>query len=397
MTTGLLVEGLETIGGHAVGASPERVDARVKLSGRAEFVGDMEVAGMVHGKVLRSPYAHAIIRSIDTSVAEEMPGVVGVLTAADLRDIDAFYGHAIRDRPVVADERVRFVGEPVAAVAALTETQAEEALRRISVDYEVLPSVVTIETAIASETTHIHTKPNRNGFAHGLGTLPEREGNVCFRYGFKRGDVDEAFANADIIVEDQYWFPGVYQYSMETHTVIAHHQDEEITMWAACQHPYLVRAEIAEVFGVALDKVRVIVPYLGGGFGSKSYTKMEPITVALSRKAGRPVKLVNRVDESMVTTRRHGMTARMRTAATASGDLLGRDVEIWLDTGAYADNGPRVTATAGDAGPGPYRWPSIRVNAHCVYTNTPPSGSYRAFGATHLQWIGESQIDEVSR
>ena len=143
--------------------------------------------------------------------------------------------------------------------------------------------------------------------------------------------------------------------------------------------------------------MRVIVPYLGGGFGSKSYTKMEPVTVALARKAGRPVRVQNRVDESMATTRRHGMRCRMRTAMNAEGRLLGRDVECWFDTGAYADNGPRVTATGGDAAPGPYRWEAFRVGADCVYTNTAPSGSYRAFGATHLQWIGEQQVDELSR
>jgi CO/xanthine dehydrogenase Mo-binding subunit len=171
----------------------------------------------------------------------------------------------------------------------------------------------------------------------------------------------------------------------------------EITLWATCQHPFLVRAEIAALFERPLSSVRVIVPYLGGGFGSKSYTKMEPIAVALARKARRPVRIQNAVGESMVTSRRHGMKARVRTAATSDGRLLGRDVECWFDTGAYADNGPRVTATGGDAAPGPYRWESFRVDARCVYTNTAPSGSYRAFGATHLQWIGESQVDEIAR
>jgi CO/xanthine dehydrogenase Mo-binding subunit len=158
-----------------------------------------------------------------------------------------------------------------------------------------------------------------------------------------------------------------------------------------------VRAELAALFGVPFANVRIVVPYLGGGFGSKSYTKLEPLTVAMARKAGRPVRIQNRVDESMVTTRRHGMVCRMRTAATREGRLLGREVDVRLDTGAYADNGPRVTATAGDAAPGPYRWAAFRVDAACVYTNTAPAGSYRAFGATHLQWIGESQVDEVAR
>src|SRR5208282_332172 len=213
----------------------------------------------------------------------------------------------------------------------------------------------------------------------------------------RRGDVDRAFAEAAVVVEGEYTFPAVYQYSMETHTTIAHWHGGELTLWSSCQHPFLVRQEIAVLFGLPLDLVQVIVPFLGGGFGSKSYTKMEPLTAAIARKAGRPVRILNGVHESMITTRRHNMSCRMRTAAAADGTVLGRTAEAWLDTGAYADNGPRVTATAGDAAPGPYRWQAVQVQAHCVYTNTGPAGSYRAFGATHLQWIGESQLDEVAR
>ena len=184
---------------------------------------------------------------------------------------------------------------------------------------------------------------------------------------------------------------------METHATIANYHGDGVTLWANCQHPFLVQAEIADLFGLDIGAVRIVVPYLGGGFGSKSYTKMEPLTVALARKAGRPVRIVNAVEESMVTSRRHGMRCWMRTTGAADGTLLTREVRFWMDTGAYADNGPRVTATAADAAPGPYRFEAVEVEANCVYCNTPPSGSYRAFGATHLQWIGESQIDEVAR
>src|SRR5262249_51739964 len=183
----------------------------------------------------------------------------------------------------------------------------------------------------------------------------------------------------------------------ETHTVVAQVEGEEIVLWSSCQHPFLVRAEIAALFAVPLANVRIQVPYLGGGFGSKSYTKMEPIAVALARKARRPVRVQNSVFESMVTTRRHGMRCRMRTAMTSEGRLLGRGGELWFAPGGYADNGPGVTATGGDAAPGPYRWEAYRVDAACVYTNTAPAGSYRAFGATHLQWIGELQVDELAR
>ncbi|HLH67362.1 MAG TPA: xanthine dehydrogenase family protein molybdopterin-binding subunit [Solirubrobacteraceae bacterium] len=380
-----------------VGASRPRKDGHEKVTGQAQFVGDMEMAGMLHGKVLRSPLAHALIRSIDFSRALAIDGVVAVLTGADLQDIEPYYGHAIKDRPILALDRVRFAGEPVAAVAAVDEATAEAAVREIDVDYEELPVLATIEQALAPGAPRLHERRPKVGLFHGLGELGEQRGNVCYRHEIVAGDMSAATAGAPISVEGTYTFPAVYQYSMETHATIAHYHGDGVTLWANCQHPFLVQAEIADLFGLEIGSVRIIVPYLGGGFGSKSYTKMEPLTVALARKAGRPVRIVNAVDESMVTSRRHGMRCWMRTTAAADGTLLAREAKFWMDTGAYADNGPRVTATAADAAPGPYRWRAVDIQADCVYCNTPPSGSYRAFGATHLQWIGESQIDEVAR
>jgi CO/xanthine dehydrogenase Mo-binding subunit len=380
-----------------VGRAMPRVDASEKLRGEASYVGDIVLPGMLHGKVLRSPLPHARIRSLDAAAAEELEGVVAVLTAADLVDGDPYWGHAIKDRPIVAIDKVRHVGEPVAAVAAVDEATAEAAVALIDVDYEELPVAGTIEQALAPDAPLIHDARIKPGLFHGLALDEERDGNICYRYAIDEGDVEGLFAGADIVVEGDFEFPGVYQYAMETHTVVAEASDAGITVWATCQHPFLVRAEIADLFGMPLSRVRVIVPYLGGGFGSKSYTKMEPVTVALARKAGRPVRIQNRVDESMATTRRHGARIHMRTAADADGRLLARDVRVDFDTGAYADNGPRVVATGGDAAPGPYRWAGVRVRATCVHTNTAPSGSYRAFGASHLGWAGELQVDEVGR
>ena len=380
-----------------IGRSYPRRDAHEKLRGQAQFVGDIVVPRMLHGKALRSPLAHARIVSIDTSAAEKIPGVVCVLTGADLTDIDPYYGHAIKDRPIVAIDKVRFHGEQVAAVAAETPAAAAAGVEAIEVEYEELPAIPNVRKAVAPGAPLVTEVDAKQGLFHGLGELAPRDGNVCYRYRIDRGELEAVFARADVVVEGEYEFPAVYQYAMETHTVIAQYEGDEISLWATCQHPFLVRAEIADLFGVPVANVRIQVPYLGGGFGSKSYTKMEPLAVALARKAGRPVRIQNRVSESMVTTRRHNMWCRMRTAATAEGRLLARDVECLFDTGAYADNGPRVVATGGDAAPGPYRWAAYRVDAACVYTNLAPAGSYRAFGATHLQWIGESQVDEVAR
>lgn len=387
----------ETTTRAQIGVSRPRRDAREKLRGQAQFVGDMLVPRMLHGRVLRSPIAHGRIVSIDTSAAEAMPGVVCVLTGADLQDIGPYYGHAIKDRPIIAIDKVRFHGEPVAAVAAETPAAAAAAVDAIVVEYEELPVIADVGQATAPGAPLVTDREAKPGLFHGLGELEPRDRNVCYRYRLDKGEVEAVFAHADIVVEGEYEFPAVYQYAMETHTVIAQVEGDEISLWANCQHPFLVRAEIADLFRVPVANVRIQVPYLGGGFGSKSYTKMEPLTVALARKAGRPVKIQNRVGESMVTTRRHNMRCRMRTAATADGRLLAREVTALFDTGAYADNGPRVVATAGDAAPGPYRWEAYRVDVSCVYTNLAPAGSYRAFGATHMQWIGESQVDEVAR
>jgi CO/xanthine dehydrogenase Mo-binding subunit len=392
-------EGEGVIASGAIGQNAPRVDAIAKVTGQAQFAGDLRIPGMSYGRILRSPYGHARIVAIDTSRAEALPGMIAVMTGRNLPTATPNYGHALKDRPVIAIDRVRFVGEPVVAIAAEDAAIADEAITLIDVDYEELPAAVTIEAALADGAPHLHDVVNlRAGLFHGLGEIRLEPGNVCYHHAFARGEVERLFAEAEIVVEGEYTFPAVYQYALEPHTTIAQWSGEDdLTVWSSCQHPFLVRAELADLFGLPVGAVRVVVPYLGGGFGSKSYTKMEPITAALARVAGRPVRIANSVDEAMVTTRRHGMRAWMRTAATRDGRLLAREVRAWFDTGAYADNGPRVVATGADAAPGPYRWEAVTVDAWGVYTNTSPAGSYRAFGASHLQWCGELQIDEIAR
>ena len=383
----------------AVGTNAPRIDAVAKVTGAAQFTGDLRLPGLASGRILRSPYPHARIVAIDASRAATLPGVIAVMTGQNLPSADPYYGHALKDRPVLAIDRVRFVGEPVAAIAAEDPSIADEAVNLIEVEYEELPAAITIEQALAPDAPLLHDAPSlRAGLFHGLGEIRLAAGNVCYHHAFARGDIERLFATADVVVEGEYTFPAVYQYALEPHTTIAHWiATDDLTVWSSCQHPFLVRAELADLFGLPGGAVRVVVPYLGGGFGSKSYTKMEPITASLARLAARPVRIANSVDEAMVTTRRHGMRAWLRTAAAADGRLLAREVRAWFDTGAYADNGPRVVATGADAAPGPYRWQAVKVDAWGVYTNTSPAGSYRAFGASHLQWCGELQIDEIGR
>ncbi|HEY3151050.1 MAG TPA: xanthine dehydrogenase family protein molybdopterin-binding subunit [Candidatus Binatia bacterium] len=361
-----------------VGHSVARVDGVEKVTGKAKFVGDLIIPGMLHGKILRSTYPHARIRSIDASNAESLSGVVAVLTAADIADLNPIYN----GRPVIAMNKVHYVGEPVAAVAALDLPTAEEASALIEVDYEELPAVVGIDAAIRKDAALIHEEKGSN-----IGTHEKVE----------RGNIDEGFAQSDVIVEDTFTFPMVYHYAMEPHSVIAQYDgDDEITVWSSAQHPFQVRGDISRLFKVPPSKVRMIINYLGGGYGSKSYTKFEPLAVALARKAKRPVRICNSVGESMVTVRRHGARVRIKTGAKRDGTIMAREAEIYLDTGGYDDNGPQVTARSATRVIGPYWIPHIRTNAYQVYTNTGSAGSYRAIGAPQVIYAGESQIEMIA-
>lgn len=360
-----------------VGHSVARVDGVDKVTGKAKFVGDIAVPGMLYGKILRSPYAHARIRAIDVKPAETLPGVFAVLTAADLTDLSPIYN----GRPVIAIEKVRYAGEPVAAVAAVDLATAEEALTLIRVEYDELPAVTGIDAALQSGAPLVHE---------------QKGGNIGTHEKVVRGDVEEGFAQSDEIVEDIFTFPMVYHYAMEPHSVIAHYGDDEITVWSSAQHPFQVRGDISRIFKVPPSKVRLIIAYLGGGYGSKSYTKFEPLVVALARKAKYPVRVCNSVGESMVTVRRHGARVRLKTGIKRDGTIMARAAEIFLDTGGYDDNGPQVTARSATRVIGPYWIPNIRTDAYQVYTNTGSAGSYRAIGAPQVIYAGESQIEMLA-
>lgn len=357
-----------------VGRSVPRVDGIEKVTGQAKFLGDLIVPGMLHGKILRSVYPHARILSIDTSKAEALPGVAAVLTAVDLGDVVPTYN----GRPVIGVNKVRYIGEPVAAVAAADLATAEEAISLIDVKYEELPPVIGIDLARASGAPLIHE---------------DHSDNICSHERVERGNIQEGFAQSDLVVEDQFTFPMVYHYAMEPHSVIAHWNDEGVTVWSSAQHPFQVRNDIAKLFHIAPSRVRMVISYLGGGYGSKSYTKFEPLVVALARKARAPVRVCNSVSDSMLTVRRHSARVRVKTGFKQDGTLMAREAEIYLDTGAYDDNGPQVTIRAATRILGPYRIPNILTNAYSVYTNSGSAGSFRAIGAPQVIFAGESQID----
>jgi len=385
-----------------IGKTFRRLDYETKVTGRAQYLADMNVPGMLHGKILRSPYPHARIARIDASKAEKIPGVMAVLTRDDIlhdEGIEPFYGPVFKDQTIVATEKVRHVGDPVAAVAALTIDAAEAAVKLIEVDYEELPAVLNIEDSLKPGAMLVHdsVKLPASGFAD-LAELKPIEGtNLCTHFRLNRGDIDKGFAEADHVFEDTFTLPATQHSFLETHACIASVEPGgRITVWATTQNPFVVRTQLANIFKVPVSKVRVIVPYLGGGYGGKVYPKVEPITVALSQKAGRPVRIVLSREEVFYTITKHAAVIRMKTGVKKDGTLIARECEIHLDTGAYAEIGPRVAKKSGYTAAGPYKIPNLKIDSYSVYTNKPPAGAFRGFGVSQSAWAVESQMDIIA-
>src|SRR5882672_3437534 len=380
---------------RVVGQSVPRVDGLEKVTGRARYVTDLVIPGMAHAKVLRSPYAHARVRTVDVTRARARPGVLAALCGADLTWCEPYYGPAYRDRPVLAIDVARYEGEPVAAVAAVDEATADAALELIEVDYEPMPPVITLEEALAPGAPLVHTgKPQAGIFADLASLRPVPGTNVCHQFHFARGDSAGALATADLVLDETYRFPPVQHVALEPHAVVAAWDETgALTLWASSQNPYSVRVELAKMFDVPLARIRVIVPHLGGGFGSKTYAKLEPLAAALARAAGRPVRLAASVTEAFQTVRRCAARVHVRVGFRRDGALVAVECDADYDVGAYADIGPRVVQKATYTATGPYRVPHVALDARAVYTNTTPGGAFRGFGVPQLAWALESVLD----
>ena len=385
-----------------IGKTVRRLDYETKVTGSARYLADMSVPGLCHGKILRSPYPHARIKRIDAAKAAKVAGVVAVLTRDDIlqdEGIEPFYGPVFKDQTLVAVEKVRHVGDPVAAVAALTVDAAEEALSLIEVDYEELPAVLDVRQALEASAILVHdsVKLPTSGFADLAEIKPVDGTNICTHFKLQRGDIDKGFAEADRIFEDTFTLPATQHSFLETHACIASVEPGgRITVWTTTQNPFVVRTQLANIFKVPVSKVRVIVPYLGGGYGGKVYPKVEPITVALAQKAGCPVRVVLSREEVFYTITKHAAAIRMKTGVKNDGTLVARECEIHLDTGAYAEIGPRVAKKSGYTAAGPYRIPHLKIDSYSVYTNKPPAGAFRGFGVSQSAWAVESQMDIIA-
>jgi CO/xanthine dehydrogenase Mo-binding subunit len=382
------------IGRPAIG-----LDAPEKVTGTARFAFDMQLPGMLHGKILRSPHAHARIRGIDASAALALPGVHAVVTGEDLVGLDPHYGVVIRDQPILAIGKVRYHGDSVAAVVAEDEPTAYRALALIRVDYEILPALMEIEDALAPGSPELFeneaaTAPAFLGGGASGQVTPGR--NLLYEYSFADGALEPAFARADRVFEDRFTFSRMNHFHLEAHVAVARVAGERIELWGNNQDPFVIRRDISRVFGWPEHRIRIQTEFIGGGFGGKSYCKIEPLAVLLAMKAGRPVRLALSMDESIHTLSQHAMILRLRTGVMTDGRFVAREARIDLNCGSYADASAVVANKVAYRVPGPYRWDAVLSVARCVRTTNIPAGSFRGFGGTQASWASESQIDMIA-
>ncbi|MBI2880650.1 MAG: molybdopterin-dependent oxidoreductase, partial [Candidatus Tectomicrobia bacterium] len=366
-----------------IGKRLPRLDAWEKVTGQAVYVSDFKRPGMLTAKVLRSPIPHGKILRIDTSRAERLAGVQAVLTGKDGPGVRFGVTDGPIDQLPLQIDRVRFVGDEVAAVAAVDADAALEALSLIRVDYEDLPAVFDPEEAFSEDAVEIHEGKRRN---------------VAKEYHRHFGDVERAFAGADHIFEDELRTHFVSPCPVEPHGCVAEYaRGGRLTVWPSTQNPHPARERLARVVGLPVSRVRVTNNHIGGAFGSKiDIEPLEPITALLAMKAMKPVKLQYSREEYFIYTRtRHPMIIRQKTAVSKEGKLQGRHVTILTDNGAYTSHGHRVTSLAGNTPPVLYRNPHYKFDAYVVYTNKPYGGAYQGYGNPQASFAQESHFNRI--
>ena len=382
-----------------VGRSIPRLEARQKVTGRAEYVHNLRLPGMLYGKIFRSTVAHGRIRGIDAAAARAVGGVYRVVTAEDLRTIvpDPYYGPAFHDQPILAVDKVRYVGEPVAVVLAADPHVAEEAAHLIVAEYDELPAVFDEVEAVTSKAiVHDVLKP--------AGTFPDLKHlkgrtntNVALDFHLRRGDAERALAAADRVFEHTFRTQQVMHTPLEPLVSVAESTATSLTIHTASQSPSFVRIEVARLLGWPENRIRVRTPFLGGGFGAKLYIKLEALVAVLALLTRRPVKIALTMAEQFFTITKHASTFRIKSAVTRDGRITARHCEVWWNGGAYADIGPRVTQKSGFTAPGPYDIEHVAIDSYALYTNLPPAGALRGFGIPQLVWAYESHTDLIAR
>ena len=375
------------------------LDGLDKLSGAARYTFDLSLPGMLHAKIFRSPIAHGRIRSIDVAAAKAHPGVASVFTSDDIRRIipNPYYGPAFHDQPILAIDKVRHIGEPVAVVLAEDPHVAEEAARLITAEFDELPAVMDEVEAVTSKTI-VHDVLKPAGTFPDLKHLEGRKGtNVALDFQLRRGDAKKAFAEAAHVFEHTFRTQQVMHTPLEPMVSVVEPGQGTLTIHTASQSPSFVRIEMARLLGWPENRVRVKTAYLGGGFGAKLYIKLEALASALALLTRRPVKISLGMDEQFFTITKHPSTFRIKSAVDKHGRITARECEVWWNGGAYADIGPRVTQKSGFTAAGPYDIDNVHIDSYALYTNRPPAGALRGFGIPQLVWAYESHTDLIAR
>jgi len=378
-------------GFRVIGQPHRKLDGLAKATGAALYADDLTLPGMLHAKILRSPHAHARIRSIDTSAALALPGVHAVITG---KDLPIPYGVIpwTQDEHALAPDKVRFIGDEVAAVAALDEDTANLALKKLRVEYEPLRAFLEPEEALATPEPQIHEQTPEQ-------RAKEHRGNVSKQVRLEFGEVDAAFAAADVVVEGHYRFHGTTHAPIEPHCALAQYSaDGVLTVWSSTQITHYVQKALARVLELSEARVRVIQPALGGAFGGKSDPfALEFVVAKLAMLTGRPVKCLWTREEVFYAHRgRHPMKLAYRTAASKDGKLAAVDAKILIDGGSYSSFGLVTTYYSGQLLTGPYHFPTYRFDSTRVFTNKPPCGPKRGHGSVQPRFAFEVQLDELS-
>jgi CO/xanthine dehydrogenase Mo-binding subunit len=379
-----------------VGRSVPRIDGLDKITGAARFVDDLSFGpDLLHAEIVASPHAHARILAIDTYRAEQVPGVVRVVTG---KDFQRPFGLYMEDRHVFAQDRVRFVGEQVAAVIARTRRAAIRAARLVEVTYDPLPAVLDVTTALRDDAIRLH--PDLGDYPHVPWFLPQAGTNIAHWRKLRKGDVDAGFAAADVVLADSYTVPRYAHAAIEPHAVVAEMSPAgRLTVWSASQSPYTQRDLFAQALDLPHQQIRVITPYVGGGFGGKAGVTMEILGAALAAAVrGHPVKVHwSREQEFTNTYQRQGLVAHLEVGARRDGTITALRHTLHWDAGAYVEYGANVVNAAGLSATGPYRIDNVQLDSVCLYTNLPPGGPYRGFGYSEFHFGLESHLDRVAR
>ena len=356
---------------------------------------------MLYGKIKRSTFAHANILRIDISNAEKLPGVIAIVTGKEFAANfnNPLFGNPLVDQPFLAIDKVRYMGEPVAVVAAISQEIAEDALDLIKVEYEQLPTVLNIEDALKDKALLIHEGLDNYEFLANF--KPVENSNICYYKKITNGNIEKGFKESDFIFEDEFTSQSTHHVPMECHSAMAQfNPDGRITVWVPEQSPYRGRNLIADALKIPESKVRIITPpYIGGGFGGKNnLSGLMPVIPIAWKTNYRPVKVIlTREEEFISTTKRHASIVKLKTGVNKDGKIISRHVKVMLDTGAYADLGPTVLKKATEGSLGPYKISNAKVEGYCVYTNKSVAAGLRGYGIPQVCWAYESQMDIIAK